>query len=385
MAGNRNHHTVVIAGGGPVGLLLALCLQREGIDCLVAERRKAPVDHSRSLGIHPVSLELFGELGIAGSFLREGLRIRRGHACDERRRLGTVSFQRCPPPYRFILAVPQYRTERLLEEHLRERAPGRLRRGLSLVDFSESGGQLRLRLKGDRGEEEHSCDFLAGCDGKRSTVREAAGFRFEGGPYGDSYLMGDFTDNTSFGTDAAVFLCREGLIESFPLPEERRRWVAKTESYLEQPRRSKLERIVRRRLGHDLEGEKHYMISSFGVQRYLSRPMARGRVLLAGDAAQVVSPIGGQGMNLGWLQARDLSRTLSKTLSDPSRREAHLEGYDSRRLRAARKAIRRAEFNMWLGRKSALAPLRNILVSAALHTPLSRFLARMFTMRGLNP
>lgn len=368
-----------------MGLLLGLCLQREGVDFLIVERRKAPVDHSRSLGIHPVSLELFEELEIAGSFLREGLRIRRGHACDGRRRLGTVSFRRCPPPYRFILAVPQYRTERLLERHLRERAPGRLRRGVSLAGFSESGGRLRLRLRGDRGAEQLSCDFLAGCDGKRSTVREAAGFRFEGGPYGDTYLMGDFTDNTSFGTDAAVFLCREGLIESFPLPGERRRWVAKTESYLERPRRGELERIVGRRLGHDLEGEEHFMMSSFGVQRYVSRPMARGRILLAGDAAQVVSPIGGQGMNLGWLQARDLSRTLSKALSDPPHREAHLEEYDGRRLRAARKAIRRAEFNMWLGRKSALASLRNLLVSAALHTPLSRVLARMFTMRGLNP
>lgn len=380
----ENHHSVIVAGGGAVGLFLGLALQREGVDCLVAERRSEPVSHSRSLGIHPVSLELFGELDIADAFLEEGVRIRRGVALDGRRRLGTVSFERCPPPYRFILALPQYRTEALLERALAGRAPGALVRGMELAGFREEPGRVVVEALQDGRRRTLTCDLLVGCDGKDSAIRGSAGIAWKGGPYPHTYAMGDFAENTVFGSDAAVFLCRRGLVESFPLPGGRRRWVLKTRAYRENLGREWLVREVARRTGHDLDGEQHFMLSSFGVQRYVAGRAGRGRVFLAGDAAQVVSPIGGQGMNLGWLQARDLARSLRKALADPRSRPARAEAYSRRSRRRARKAIRRAEFNMWLGRRSAWAPLRNLLVAAALRSPLSRYLARIFTMRGLS-
>ncbi|MDZ7772316.1 MAG: NAD(P)/FAD-dependent oxidoreductase [Balneolaceae bacterium] len=377
------HHSVIVAGGGAVGLLLGLALQREGVDCLVAERRSEPVAHSRSLGIHPVSLELFDELGLAEPFLEEGVHIRRGVALDGRRRLGTVTFERCPPPYRFILSLPQYRTEALLEKALAGRAPGALVRGMELAGYREESGGVTVEVVHEGRRRTLTCELLVGCDGKESAVRRGAGIAWEGGPYPHTYAMGDFRENTGFGSDAAVFLCRQGLVESFPLPGGHRRWVVKTRNYMGELERPWLVREINLRTGHNLEGEEHVMLGSFGVQRYLAGRAGRGHVFLAGDAAQVVSPIGGQGMNLGWLQARDLARTLGEALERPGSREKLAEAYSRRSRRRARKAIRRAEFNMWLGRRSALAPLRNALVAAALHTPLSHFLARMFTMRRL--
>ena len=116
------------------------------------------------------------------------------------------------------------------------------------------------------------------------------------------------------------------------------------------------------------------MLSTFGIQRFLARQFTAGRVALVGDAAHVVSPIGGQGMNLGFLGAWRLAESLA-TRGD-------LTGYAPHR-RSARRAVRRAEFNTVMGRATPLAAARDALTWAILHTPLNGPFARVFTMRGL--
>ena len=126
------------------------------------------------------------------------------------------------------------------------------------------------------------------------------------------------------------------------------------------------------------------MISSFGVQKLMAEPMVKRRVLLAGDAAHVVSPIGGQGMNLGWLDGWDLARVLEKCLDRPQKLDKELENYESRRKRITDNAMRRAEMNMRLGRATSVPKLRNALVWLMLNTPLRNFVGRLFTMRNLD-
>jgi 2-polyprenyl-6-methoxyphenol hydroxylase-like FAD-dependent oxidoreductase len=196
--------------------------------------------------------------------------------------------------------------------------------------------------------------------------------------------MGDFTDNTIFGSDAAIFICREGLIESFPLLDGKRRWVVKTDEYIPSVDRREIEKRVASRIGHDLGEVENIMLSSFGVQKRISKPIVKNRVLLAGDSAHIVSPIGGQGMNLGWLGAWDLAECLRQIFEEDQSPEKVLEGFENRRIKAARNAIRRAEINMRLGRKSNLPAIRNSIVWLMLNTPLSNLMARIFTMRGVG-
>lgn len=381
----ENKYQVVIIGGGPVGLLLGCRLHQLGISFRILERRKEPISHSRSLGIHPVSLELFHELGIAKSFLDAGIKINRGLAFTGSKIIGEITFNESTESYGSILSLPQYRTEELLETHLNRLNPDALLRGAELTSLHELSNGVALTFTDSGNTEKTTADFIVGCDGKNSRVRELAEIPFLGNSYPDTYIMGDFSENTELGNDAAVFLPRQGLIESFPLEEGKRRWVVKTESYLENPRTVHLSRRVIERIGHDLSGTKNYMLSSFGVQKLVAETFTRGRIILAGDAAHVVSPIGGQGMNLGWLDAWDLSQVLKQySPSQNTNWNKALEDYSRRRRKVTKKVIRRAEMNMRLGRATAFPQLRNALVWFMLNTPLKKKMARLFTMRDLD-
>lgn len=377
-------YQIVIVGGGPVGLFLGLCLEELGISYLIIEKRSAPPPGSRSLGIHPVSLELFKKLGIAHLFVERGIKIQRGHAFSNKKKLGTLSFETCPKPYNYILALPQYQTERLLNVELKKRHPNRIIRQAEVTQISQMPDGTNVTFKHNGKTVLVHSHYVIGCDGKDSLVRKEADIAFDGHQYPDTYIMGDFEDNTNFQHDAAIFLCDEGLIESFPLPQNRRRWVVKTSEYLPEVTPKDISRRVEKRIGYSLDTAAHFMLSSFGVQKLLAKPMINDHIILCGDAAHIVSPIGGQGMNLGWLDAWDLSKTLKQAIDHPKQARAILNMYQQRRKHAARNAIHRAELNMLLGRKQTFPVIRNNLVSLILNTPISKIMADIFTMRGVE-
>lgn len=382
----ETYYPVIIAGGGPVGLYLGCCLHQRNLPFLILEKRMERIKHSRSLGIHPVSLELFDELGIADQFVDRGIKIKKGLAFSDKGQIGSISFESCPEPYNFILSLPQYITEEILENHLRSMNPNALIRGAEVINIYEQEDRVLIEVTKSGQTHTFECRCLVGCDGKESPVRDQAGIPFEGSSYPDTYIMGDYDDNTGFGSDAAIFLTNSGLIESFPLENKRRRWVVKTKNYIEEVNREDLEKRIASRIGHDLNGKKNHMLSSFGVQKLVANPIARKRIALAGDAAHIVSPIGGQGMNLGWLDAADLAESLIQTVKKPDSTLLYkeLEEYAERRLKVSRQVIKRAEWNMKLGRKPKFPALRNAIVWLMLKTPLQKLMARLFTMRYLE-
>ena len=371
---------VIVVGGGPVGLFLGGRLAQLGFSVRVLEPRTEPRAHSRAIGVHPPALERLAELGLADSFIREGVKITKGHAYAGTkrlgtrrlgtRRLGTLSFTDLPGPYPFILTLPQPRTEALLEERLRELEPDALCRA-EVRGLEQTTEHVNVTLAtGER----LTARFLVAADGKTSAVREALGVPFRGRSYPDHYLMGDFCDDTAFGTDAALYFTRAGLVESFPLPGGLRRWVTKTPEHISAPTPGKLAGLIQERLGVKLPVETNSMLSAFGIQRFLADRFVAGRVALVGDAAHVVSPIGGQGMNLGWLGAWRLAESLATS--------GDLSGYAAHR-RSAHRAVVRAEFNTVMGRATLVGAARDAAIWSILHGPLQRPFARLFTMRGL--
>lgn len=373
---------VMIVGGGPVGLLLALELHARGVRSTVLERRTDPREGSRSIGIHPPLLEQLDGLGLGGRFVSQGVRVRRGLAFAGERPLGVVDFGSCLGRHRYVLSIEQHRTEALLREALEERAPGTLRMGVEVLDVTRERHGVRLRVRDADGRERPlESAFVVGCDGRRSRCREASAIPFRGDPYPGGYLMGDAPDGTPLGQEAAVFLHPEGLIESFPLPHGMRRWVARRAE--DGPASAEeLAALIEARARHRVSSSELTRLSAFRAERYVAERLAVGRVALAGDAAHVISPIGGQGMNLGWLGAA----SLAAALADCARQGAPTPALSSdarRRSRMARAAARRAELNMWLGRPTAHL-CRDRLVGMLLARPVVHGLARLFTMRGLR-
>lgn len=376
---------VAVVGGGPVGLFLGGCLLRRGVSCAVLERRAEPMVRPQAIGIHPVGLELFDREGLAGRMVAAGLPVRRGAAFSTGgRRIGALRFDRVRSPFRFILSLPQPEMEAILEDGLAELDHGCLRRGVEVVgvDPRSDGCGLVARLE-DGATLELEAGFAVGCDGKHSTVRRSVGIRFEGGAYPDSYAMGDLADPGDLGDEAAIFLHRDGVVESLPMPGGVRRWVCRVPreaARTEQPR-ALLDREVLRRTGVDVSGAAAVSVTTFTAERFLAERCADGRIALAGDAAHVTSPIGGQGLNLGWRDAWAMAELLCRSAGRAGGDDA-LRSYDRWCRRSARLARRRAELYMWLGRPRRWTWPRDGALALLLRSPASRVLARVFAMGG---
>lgn len=211
------------------------------------------------------------------------------------------------------------------------------------------------------------------------------GSAWNGGKYPDRYIMGDFRDQRLFDGDAVINLHRDGLVESFPLPGGKRRWVARLRKDVVEPDVEMLVRIIKRRMSTNIMLDGCTMFSTFGIERWRADRLVVGRVVLAGDAAHVVSPIGGQGMNLGWMDSSDLMQCLCDvgSLLNTEMLSNALSTYELGVQKRAKEGIRRAWFNTVMGRSGQPRWLRLAATHVIVNTSFRRIFARRFTMFDL--
>ncbi|BCW71292.1 NAD(P)/FAD-dependent oxidoreductase [Arthrobacter sp. NicSoilB8] len=402
---------VLIIGAGPVGLFMAALLLQDGVDVQVLEQRSAPDPHSRAIGIHPPALAALARVGVGEALVAEGVRIRRGIAVARGKTLAEMSFAGVSDRFPFILSLPQGRTEALLERRVNELDDGAVHRAVRLTGLSDDGATVTVDVVTPRGAVRCEAQLVIAADGVRSTVRALQGIAVRVKDYPDSYVMGDFADGTGFGPDAALFLAGAGIVESFPLPGQLRRWVVRlgagditasdsTGGLTDGPLSAGvfsagvlsadghradarwLMQRVRERTGVEIDPGTNSMLSSFGVRTRLARRMVAGRTVLIGDAAHEVSPIGGQGMNLGWLDAAALAPIVAAAVRGEDV-AGRLRAFQRTRLRAAARAARQAEINMALGRPltDGLLAVRNTAIGGVAAVPaVNSRIARRFTM-----
>jgi 2-polyprenyl-6-methoxyphenol hydroxylase-like FAD-dependent oxidoreductase len=299
--------------------------------------------------------------------------------------VGRMSFDKNPGEWKYPVVMPQHSTEEILEQALvSQHVP--IYFGWTFVGFEQTDDVVRVTVANQHSIQlAITCKLLVGCDGKRSAVRSAMGSVFTGGKYPDRYIMGDFQDQGLFDGDAVINLHRDGLVESFPLPGGKRRWVARLQKNVAEPDVEMLVRIIKKRMSTNITLDACTMFSTFGIERWRADRLVVGRVVLAGDAAHVVSPIGGQGMNLGWMDASDLTHHISDvgSLTNSTMLSNALSKYENGVQKRAKEGIRRAWFNTMMGRSGQPKFLKLVAANLIVNTGMQRVFARRFTMLDL--
>lgn len=371
-------HEVLIVGGGPVGLLLACLLAQEGVDVVVCERRTNADLRTRAIGIHRPGLDALDAAGLGEVVRTEALTLAGGDVRSRGRTLASVTF----PAERPVLVLPQPRTHALLRSRIDALAPDAMRAGSPVRDIAENGRSVRVGIESDRGRSELTASVVVVADGVRSALRAALGVQWRPHRGSGAYAMVDVPDAAA--GDRAVLHCGPGgLVESFPLPGGRRRWVVRTGGAQAVSNSAGFRRAVESRTGVRPRIEDDIVPSVFSVAQHTAHRAVRGRVVLLGDAAHELSPIGGQGMNLGWMDAARLAPEILRAVGGGCAPD--LSAWERRAHRSARAAQRRSRFYMSMGMPASESVVagRDVVIRA-LGTPLLRpRMADLITMRGL--
>lgn len=351
---------VLVIGAGPTGLALAASLVAHGVAVTVVDQQAAGANTSRAAVVNARTLEVLEHLDVARRLVKEGLEAPRFTIRDQGRTLMPIDFSGLPTEYPYSLMVPQATTERLLLERLEELGGSVLRpRTVTAIVQDpntatatfEDGAVVRAR-------------YVVGADGIRSVVRAQAGIEFDGSVYDESFALADIRLTGDAPHDEVIlYWATAGLTVVAPLPDGTHRIVAPVVDAPEQPSAEFLQRIIDTRVGADrLVVTDVIWYSRFRVHHRVAETFRMGRVLLAGDAAHVHSPAGGQGMNLGIQDAIALSHALVAILGGAP--DSLLDDYSDVRRPIAKDIVTMTDRLTRLATlPRAARPVRNAVIS----------------------
>lgn len=346
---------VLISGAGPTGLMLATLLARQGVSFRLIEEEAERHKESRALAIHAKSMELFRNLGLDDQFLARGVRGAGVSAYVKGKVAVKADFGdigRSDTQFPYIFFLSQSVTESILEDDL-GRQGFKVERRTTLVQFDQDGDGVTAILKNaDGAEEKVRARYLVGCDGARSNVRKSAGLGFAGGTYDAEFMLADAKINWDLPSDRLmIMLGNRDLALLMPLKGSNLSRVVTINDNKADTETAKANLITKRPATvadvqaslqnasstkatlSDVQWVTRYRIHHRSVER-----MRIGRVFVAGDAAHIHSPVGGQGMNTGLQDAANLAWKLASVIKDGAGDDL-LETYNSERHPVAVKLL----------------------------------------------
>jgi 2-polyprenyl-6-methoxyphenol hydroxylase-like FAD-dependent oxidoreductase len=358
---------VLIVGAGPSGLTLAASLVKRGIATTIVDRQPAGANTSRAAVVNARTLEVLEELDVAMRLVKEGIQAPRFSIRDRARTLIPIDFSELPTDYPYSLMVPQSTTEKLLLDRLVELGGAVLRPKTLSSIMQDADGVTATFEDGDI----IRARYAVGADGIHSTVREQAGIGFEGGAYGESFMLADVRLSGEVPLDEVIlFWAKEGLTVVAPLPGDIFRIVAPVADAPEEPSALYVQQILDSRgpgAGRMVVTDVIWG-SRFRIHHRVADTYRAGRLLLSGDAAHVHSPAGGQGMNLGIQDAVALADALAGVLAGEP--DSVLDDYSAARRPIAQQVVQMTDRLTRLATlPPAARPLRNAVIGIAGRTP----------------
>jgi 2-polyprenyl-6-methoxyphenol hydroxylase-like FAD-dependent oxidoreductase len=361
---------VLIVGAGPTGLTVAISLLNRGAQVTIVDCLAAGANTSRAAAVNARTLEVLEGIDVSRRMVKAGLIAPRFTMREQTSTLMPIDFSTLPTHYPYTLMISQATTEKLLVERLTELG-GEVVRPKTLAHLAEDRDGVTATF--DDGQEIRA-RYVVGADGMHSTVRELAGIGFTGGEYPESFALADVRLSGEAPKDEVIlFYAVSGLNVLAPLPDGIHRVVAPTFDAPEEPSAEFVQSLLDSRGFGPGRTEVREVVwgSRFRIHHRVADTYRAGRLALAGDAAHVHSPAGGQGMNLGIQDAVALADALGEVLDGGP--DTALDAYSAARRPIARQVLATT------GRLTRLAtlpkaarPIRNGAMRLAAHVPAVR-------------
>ena len=336
---------VLIVGAGPSGLVLALWLNRMGVDVRIVDQAAGPGTTSRALAVQARTLELYRQLDLARPVIEQGYPIKAFNIWTEgehRARIELGAIGAGLTPYPFLQIYPQDKHEGLLAERLLE-AGVRVERQTVLEHFEEDRDTVVAQLRDAAGNTERvEARYLAGCDGARSRVRDIIGVGFPGGTYRQVFYVADIEgESPALNGELNLDLDEADLLAVFAMgPGGHGRLVGTVrDERAERADTLQFSDVSQRAIDNLLISvHKVNWFSTYRVHHRVAEHFRRGRAFLVGDAGHIHSPAGGQGMNTGIGDAINLAWKLAAVVQGRAP-DSLLDSYEAERLPFARRLV----------------------------------------------
>lgn len=349
---------VLVVGAGPVGLTMAAELARFGVSVRIVEKAAVRTDKSKALVVWSRTLELLDRAGCSEKFIAAGHKVDGANIIAGGKVIGHIQMSTVNSPYPYALMLPQSDTERLLEEHL-ESLGVRVERRVELTTFTTTDDSVTAVLKlADGREETLTTDWLVGCDGAHSTVRHGLGLSFLGNTLQSNWILADahLTGYPFPESEIATYWHEDGVLVYFPISPGRFRVIANVDLadgiHPADPTLAEVQKIMDQRGPGGMTVEDSIWLAAFRINERKVASYRSERAFVAGDAAHVHSPAGGQGMNTGMQDAINLAWKLAlvcrKTCADKL-----LDSYSAERSAVGEQVLKAA------GRLTAVAIMKN--------------------------
>ena len=353
----------------PTGLTMAVELQRRGVPFRIIDKTTKPVPTSNALAAQTRTVEIWKEQGLLADAISRGNKIVGLNVYTQERKLARLDFANLSSNEKYILAIAQHQTEAMMIEYLQKQQIN-VEMNVELTDLHELAAGVNVSLRHADGKTENlATDWLIACDGGHSVVRTQANIEFEGKELPQHFVLADIKAKTDLAADEFyIFLSKQGLLLFVSYDNEQSRIIAEVThdpdlSGATSLTYEQVQRLAEKRCPFKLEFPEPIWTSGFWIHEHMANEFRRNRIFLAGDAAHIHSPAGGQGMNTGIQDAYNLAWKLALVIQQ----KAHpviLDSYFQERAPVAKAILRNTTLltRMMTSRNALLCAVRNFVL-----------------------